>query len=40
MMNDKELLDKLRAEKFDLGIAEPTGICQFGIKLKCFDNLR
>ncbi|PAV89505.1 hypothetical protein WR25_06166 isoform E [Diploscapter pachys] len=40
MMNDKELLDKLRAEKFDLGIAEPIGICQFGIKLECLVNLR
>ncbi|PAV58980.1 hypothetical protein WR25_12825 [Diploscapter pachys] len=36
MMNDKELLDKLRAEEFDLGIAEPLGICQFVL----FDELQ
>lgn len=29
-MNDKDLTDKLRAEKFDLAIGEPYSICPFG----------
>ena len=28
--NDKSLLEKLEAEKFDLGIAEPMGLTGFG----------
>ena len=29
-LNDKSFLEKLEAEKFDLGIAEPMGLTGFG----------
>ncbi|PAV65305.1 hypothetical protein WR25_13036 [Diploscapter pachys] len=35
IMNDKDLIDKLRAEKFDLAIGEPYSICPFAL----FDYL-
>ena len=37
MMNDKDLIAKLRAEKFDLAISEPFMICGFGRNILKID---